>query len=89
MTQIALFLVSVFGVTWTLLLLLRPVAAQGELWAVLAWILPTAWAPTITALTLTRSMGGAGLADAGWHIRHACDSCRHRVTHAAATLAPL
>ena len=60
MTQIALFLVSVFGVTWTLLLLLRPVAAQGELWAVLAWILPTVWAPTITALILTRSMGGAG-----------------------------
>ena len=58
MTQIALFLVSVFGVTWTLLLVLRSVAAQGELWTVLAWILPTVWSPTIIALVLTRSRGG-------------------------------
>ncbi len=60
MTQIALFLVSVFGVTWTLLLVLRSVAAQGELWPVLAWILPTVWSPTIVALVLTRSMEGPG-----------------------------
>ena len=59
MTQIALFLISVFGVTWTLLLVLRSVAAQGELWTVLAWILPTVWSPTIIALVLTRSMEGA------------------------------
>jgi len=60
MTQIALFLIAVFGVTWTLLLALRSVAAQGELWTFLAWILPTVWSPTIIALVLTRSMEGAG-----------------------------
>jgi hypothetical protein len=60
MRQIALFLVSVFGVTWTLLLVLRAVEVQGELWAVLAWILPTVWSPTIIALVLTRSMEGPG-----------------------------
>ena len=60
MTQIVLFLIAVFGVTWTLLLALRSVAAQGELWTFLAWILPTVWSPTIIALVLTRSMGGAG-----------------------------
>jgi membrane protease YdiL (CAAX protease family) len=60
MRQITLFLVSVFGVTWTLLLVLRAVELQGELWAVLAWILPTVWSPTIIALVLTRSMEGPG-----------------------------
>jgi uncharacterized protein len=60
MTQIALFLVSVFGVTWTLLLVLRSVAAQGEPGTLVAWILPTVWSPTIIALVLTRSMGGPG-----------------------------
>ncbi len=59
MTQITLFLVSVFGVTWTLLLLLRSFAAQGEVWTVLAWLLPTVWSPTIIALILMLSMKGA------------------------------
>jgi membrane protease YdiL (CAAX protease family) len=60
MTQIALFLIAVFGVTWTLLLALRSVAAPGDLWTFLAWVLPTVWSPTIIALVLTRTMGGAG-----------------------------
>ena len=60
MTQIALFLVPVFGVPWTLLLVLRSAGAKGELWTVLAWILPTVWSPTIIALVLTRWMGGPG-----------------------------
>jgi CAAX protease family protein len=59
MRQVALFLVSVFGVTWTLLFFLRPVSAQGELWTVLAWLLPTVWSPTIIALILMRSVEGA------------------------------
>jgi membrane protease YdiL (CAAX protease family) len=60
MTQIALFLTAVFGVTWTLLLALRSVSTQGELWTFLAWVLPTVWSPTIIALVLTRWTGGAG-----------------------------
>lgn len=60
MTQIALFLVTVFGVTWTLCLALRPFAAPGEAWPVLAWLLPTVWAPTAIALILARSAGGRG-----------------------------
>ena len=59
MTQTALFLVGVFTVTWTLCLLLRPAAVQGELWVLLAWLLPTVWAPTLIALTLTLWSSGA------------------------------
>jgi membrane protease YdiL (CAAX protease family) len=59
MTQISLFLVTVFGVAWTLCLLLRSVAPEGGLW-VLTWLLPTVWSPTIIALVLIRSVEGAG-----------------------------
>jgi uncharacterized protein len=59
MTQISLFLIGVFTVTWTLCLLLRPAAGQGGLGVVLAWLLPTVWAPTIIALTLALWSGGA------------------------------
>lgn len=62
MTQISLFLAGVFAVTWTLCLLLRPAAEQGGLTVLLAWLLPTVWAPTIIALAVTfLSNGVAGV----------------------------
>ena len=60
MTQVALFLVTVFGVSWALCLALRPFAAPAEVWPVLAWLLPTVWTPTAIALILARSAGGPG-----------------------------
>lgn len=62
MTQIAVFLMGVYTVTRTLCLLLRPAAMRGELWVLLAWLLPTVWSPTIIALALTLwSSGAAGI----------------------------
>src|SRR5688500_18884301 len=62
MTQISLFLTSVFAVTWALCLLLRPAAEQGGLTVLLAWLLPTVWAPTIVAVVVTLwSNGTAGV----------------------------
>ena len=61
MMPIVLFLAAVFGVTWTLLWLLSPAAAQGPgVGTILAWLLPTVWTPTIAALLLTRWQHGAG-----------------------------
>ena len=53
MTQIGLFLLAMYGVSWTLWFLLRPGAAQGQVWAVLVWLFAVVWSPTIVALTLT------------------------------------
>jgi uncharacterized protein len=60
MTRIALFLVTVYGLAWSLMFILRPFAAQGEQWPALVWLLPVVWSPTIVALLLTRSAEGAG-----------------------------
>lgn len=59
MVQIWFFLSLVFGVTWTICLFLRSIASQGELWTVLAWLFPTVWSPTLVAVMLLRSAGGA------------------------------
>jgi membrane protease YdiL (CAAX protease family) len=62
MTQVSLFLTGVFAVTWALCLLLRPAAEQGGLTVLLAWLLPTVWAPTIIASVVTLwSDGVAGV----------------------------
>jgi membrane protease YdiL (CAAX protease family) len=57
---IIFFLVPVFAVTWTLCIALRPAAAHGELWAILAWLFPTVWSPTVVALILARRSGVRG-----------------------------
>lgn len=57
--QAGVFLAMLFGVTWTLGVLLRPPAAPQNVWEVLAPLLPTVWAPTIIALALVRLTRGA------------------------------
>jgi uncharacterized protein len=59
MTHVALFLIVLFAVTWTLGFLWQPPAAPESLWAFLAPLLPSVWAPTVIALTLTWWTGGA------------------------------
>jgi uncharacterized protein len=51
--RIPLFLLVVFAVPWALLIALRPLAS-GQVWVVLAWLLPTVWTPTIMAIALMR-----------------------------------
>lgn len=69
MRQVALFLVAVYGVAWSLFFALRPFAAQQEQWPALVWLLPTVWSPTIIALTLAASVGGAAGLRAGLRAR--------------------
>ena len=47
------FLATVNAVPYALYLLVRDQAAQGQAWALFAWLLPTVWAPTVVALLLT------------------------------------
>src|SRR2546430_8428642 len=55
-------LAHVFAVHWGPCFALRPAAMQGGLGVLLAWLLPTVWAPTIIALTLALwSSGAAGV----------------------------
>jgi membrane protease YdiL (CAAX protease family) len=54
------FLAIVLSIPWLLLLVMRPTAAAGEQWTVLAWLLPTVWSPTLIALLVTRFTEGAG-----------------------------
>ena len=46
------FLVIVYAVTWILCLILRPFAGNS-LSVMLAWLLPTVWSPTVTAIALS------------------------------------
>jgi uncharacterized protein len=56
------FLAGVYAVTWILCLVLRPAAEQGGLAILLAWLLPTVWAPTLLALGVASlSTGMAGV----------------------------
>jgi uncharacterized protein len=57
--QAGVFLAILFGVTWTLGVLLRPPATPQNVWEVLAPLFPTVWAPTIIALALVRLTQGA------------------------------
>ena len=57
--QAGVFLAVLFGVTWTLGVLLRPPAAPENVWEVLAPLLPSVWAPTIIALASVRLTQGA------------------------------
>ena len=50
MGQLLLFLAAVNSVPWALYFLLQDQAAEGEVWALFAWLLPTVWSPTIVAL---------------------------------------
>lgn len=54
MGQVLLFLAAVNSVPWALYLLLRDQAAEGEVWALFAWLLPTVWSPTTSASNASR-----------------------------------
>ena len=71
MGQVLLFLAAVNSVPWALYLLLRDQAAEGEAWALFAWLLPTVWSPTIVALLLTRwADGPTGIREALGRLRY-------------------
>jgi membrane protease YdiL (CAAX protease family) len=59
MTQVALFLFILFGVTWPWGYVARPLFVSGHLWTFLAGLLPSVWAPTIIALIVIRWAEGA------------------------------
>ena len=70
MGQVLLFLAAVNSVPWALYFLLRDYAAEGEVWALFAWLLPTVWSPTIVALLLTRwADGPTGIREALGRLR--------------------
>jgi uncharacterized protein len=71
MGQVLLFLAVVNSVPWALYFILRDQAAEGNVWALFAWLLPTVWSPTIAALLLTRwADGPAGFRDALGRLRY-------------------
>jgi membrane protease YdiL (CAAX protease family) len=53
MPYVLVFIATVNAVPYALYLLLGSQAAQGQVWALFAWLLPTVWAPTVVALLLT------------------------------------
>ena len=68
---VLLFLAAVNSVPWALYFLLREPAAEGKVWALFAWLLPTVWSPTIVALLLTRwADGPAGFKEAFGRLRY-------------------
>lgn len=61
MTQVLLFLVILFGFTWTWGFLVAPsLTASAGVGGILVGLLPSVWAPTIIALVLTRLTDGTG-----------------------------
>lgn len=77
MGQILLFLAAVNSVPWALYFLLRDQAAEGEVWALFAWLLPTVWLPTIVALLLTRwADGPTAIREALGRLRYPRDGVR-------------
>ena len=77
MGQVLLFLAAVNSVPWGLYFLLRKPAAEGEVWALFAWLLPTVWSPTIVALLLTRwADGPTGVREALARLRYPGDGIR-------------
>ena len=77
MGQVLLFLAAVNLVPWALYFLLREPAAEGEVWALFAWLLPTVWSPTIVALLLTRwADGPTGVREALGRLRYPRDGVR-------------
>ena len=77
MRQVLLFLAAVNSVPWALYFLLRDPAAEGEVWALFAWLLPTVWSPTIVALLLTRwADGPTGFREALGRLRYPRDGIR-------------
>ena len=77
MGQVFLFLAAVNSVPWALYFLLRDHAAEGEVWALFAWLLPTVWSPTIVALLLTRwADGPTGFREALGRLRSPRDGIR-------------
>ena len=77
MGQVLLFLAAVNSVPWALYFLLRDQAAEGEVWALFAWLLPTVWSPTIVALLLTRwADGPTGIREALGRLRYPRDGVR-------------
>ena len=61
MGQVLLFLAAVNSVPWALYFLLREPAAEGEVWALFAWLLPTVWSPTIVITMALRGADGSSL----------------------------
>ena len=71
------FLAAVNLVPWALYFLLREPAAEGEVWALFVWLLPTVWSPTIVALLLTRwAEGPTGVREALGRLRYPRDGVR-------------
>ena len=84
MGQVLLFLAAVNSVPWSLYFLLRDAAAEGEVWALFAWLLPTVWSPTIVALLLTRwADGPTGIRAALGRLRYPRDGGRSLAIAAA------
>ena len=54
MTEIALFILLLFGITWPWGVLVTPAAMSHGQWIFLAAFLPMVWMPTFIALSLTR-----------------------------------
>jgi hypothetical protein len=69
MTDVALFLVLLFGITWPWGMLVIPTAmAHGQV-AFIPTFLPNVWAPTFIALGLTRYGQGAAAVRRELHAR--------------------
>jgi hypothetical protein len=86
MTQVVLFLIILFGVTWPWGYLARPLFVSGDLWTFLAGVLPSVWAPTIIPLMFTgwaegdswsskRIQGAAELLSWIGSMAHPCGQC--------------
>jgi membrane protease YdiL (CAAX protease family) len=58
MVSVVLFLLGVYGTTWTLCLTLRAAAGAGSSGAVYAFFFGTVWAPTVLAILLAALIGG-------------------------------
>lgn len=58
MVSVVLFLLGVYGTTWTLCLTLRAAAAAGSSRAAYAFFFGTVWAPTVLAILLAALIGG-------------------------------
>lgn len=86
MKWIASFLVPVYAVPWVLLFLLRDAAAAGSVGAVLGWIFPVVWAPTVVALILLVAAGGPGEAWSEVKTRLGCEPAGRRWIGLAAAI---
>ena len=84
MRHAIVFLAAVNAVPYALYFTLRDQAAEGQVWALFAWLLPTVWAPTVVALLLARwTDGPAGVTRALQGLRYRRGARRWLVVAAA------